>query len=211
MGKILLTSSQVNVIVTSVIGKSLPTRSHSSILTNSFLVVLCTSALFLSGYVIQQRTLHELRVAIKPRPSRPSPKVSPNFYLPEQFKTPTTKLDDGTILVLGGELEAEAKQQQQVIEVELTAPEQVEEKQVKPVKQKAQVVAQKKKKTEKKKGKGEMVKEETVKHSWAVDHPDPLVKTEKPISRAERRRLIKEEIRRLSQLDKPLYYQRRLW
>lgn len=138
--------------------------------------------------------------------------MSPNLYLPERFKTPTTKLDDGTILVLGGELEVEAKQQQQVIEVELTAPEQVEEKQVKLVKQKAQVVAQKKKKTEKKKkGKGEKAKEDTVKHAWAVEHPDPLVKAEKPISGAERRRLIKEEIRRLSQSDKPVYYQRRLW
>lgn len=33
----------------------------------------------------------------------------------------------------------------------------------------------------------------------------------KPLSRAERRRLIKEEIQRLAQGDEPMYYQRRLW
>lgn len=45
-------------------------------------------------------------------------------------------------------------------------------------------------------------------------HPDPEDKeneSPKPISRAERRRLIKEEIRRLSQGEAPVYYQRRLW
>jgi hypothetical protein len=34
---------------------------------------------------------------------------------------------------------------------------------------------------------------------------------EKPVSRAERRRRIKEEIKRLSQGETPLYYQRRLY
>lgn len=41
------------------------------------------------------------------------------------------------------------------------------------------------------------------------EHPDD--DTKKPVSRAERRRLIKEEIFRLSQGDEPVYYQRRLW
>lgn len=34
---------------------------------------------------------------------------------------------------------------------------------------------------------------------------------EQPMSRAERRRRIKEEIRELSQGETPMYYQRRLW
>lgn len=42
-----------------------------------------------------------------------------------------------------------------------------------------------------------------------AEHPEDG--TKKPISRAERRRLIKEEIMRLSQGDEPVYYQRRLW
>lgn len=47
--------------------------------------------------------------------------------------------------------------------------------------------------------------------SWGVDHPDPLAKNPLPITRAERRKLIKEEIRKLAQADRPVYYQRRLW
>lgn len=42
-----------------------------------------------------------------------------------------------------------------------------------------------------------------------VENPDD--ETRKPISRAERRKLIKEEIQRLSHGEQPLYYQRRLW
>lgn len=42
-----------------------------------------------------------------------------------------------------------------------------------------------------------------------VPHPDD--ETKKPVSRAERRRLIKEEIMKLSQGETPVYYQRRLW
>lgn len=41
--------------------------------------------------------------------------------------------------------------------------------------------------------------------------PNPDDANQKPISRAERRRLIKEEIARLSQGEQPVYYQRRLW
>jgi hypothetical protein len=38
-----------------------------------------------------------------------------------------------------------------------------------------------------------------------------MVKSKVPVSRAERRRLIKEEIQRLSQSEERVYYQRRLW
>lgn len=41
--------------------------------------------------------------------------------------------------------------------------------------------------------------------------PNPDDENRKPISRAERRRLIKEEIQRLAQGEQPVYYQRRLW
>lgn len=40
---------------------------------------------------------------------------------------------------------------------------------------------------------------------------NPNDETQKPVSRAERRRLIKEEIARLSAGNQPVYYQRRLW
>lgn len=41
-------------------------------------------------------------------------------------------------------------------------------------------------------------------------HPDPSAADQKLLSRAERRKLIKDEIRRLSHVEGPLY-QRRLW
>lgn len=46
----------------------------------------------------------------------------------------------------------------------------------------------------------------------AVEEPTPKKKLEeKPVSRAERRQKIKEEIRRLSEGQERVYYQRRLW
>lgn len=42
-----------------------------------------------------------------------------------------------------------------------------------------------------------------------VENPDG--ETKKPVSRAERRRLIKAEIDRLASGEQPVYYQRRLW
>ncbi|KAF4122849.1 hypothetical protein GMORB2_7156 [Geosmithia morbida] len=65
MRRILLTSSQVSFLIT------------------TFVIVSCTLALFLSGYIIQQRTLRNLRASIRPRQPRPKPQI----YLPEQFQT----------------------------------------------------------------------------------------------------------------------------
>lgn len=44
-----------------------------------------------------------------------------------------------------------------------------------------------------------------------TEHAEVETQLEKPVSRAERRRLIKEEIMRLAQGDEPVYYQRRLY
>lgn len=57
----------------------------------------------------------------------------------------------------------------------------------------------------------DMIKKQAAEQAWGVDHPDPLAKNPLPITRAERRKLIKDEIQRLAQADKPVYYQRRLW
>lgn len=47
--------------------------------------------------------------------------------------------------------------------------------------------------------------------SWGVEHPDPMAKSKVLVTRAERRRLIKEEVQRLSRSKEKVYYQRRLW
>lgn len=57
----------------------------------------------------------------------------------------------------------------------------------------------------------EALQSQAAQKSWGVEHPDPLVKSKVPVTRAERRRLIKQEIQRLSQANEPVYYQRRLW
>lgn len=57
----------------------------------------------------------------------------------------------------------------------------------------------------------ESLKAQVAQKSWGVEHPDPLAKSKVPVTRAERRRLIKEEIQRLSQTNEHVLYQRRLW
>ena len=50
--------------------------------TDSRTVFLCTSALFLSGYVLQQKTVNDLRRAIKPQIAP----LKTNTYLPARFR-----------------------------------------------------------------------------------------------------------------------------
>lgn len=69
---VLLSSSQVQVILSSAISKSSSSLS-ADIFTNRIKVASFTLLLFLSGYVIQQRTVQGLQAAIRPR--APSPHV----------------------------------------------------------------------------------------------------------------------------------------
>ncbi|KAI9777136.1 MAG: hypothetical protein M1835_005321 [Candelina submexicana] len=54
--------------------------------TNSFQVFIFTSLLFLSGYVLQQQTVHNIQRAIRP-PPKPSPKPLPSVVA-QQFGDP---------------------------------------------------------------------------------------------------------------------------
>jgi hypothetical protein len=86
----LLTSSQVSIAISSGIGTSHIPQPQLVFFTNS-IVFTFTSALFLSGYVIQQQTVRNLREAIKPKP-RPTHTL---VYLPPQFDAkPTTIVGD---------------------------------------------------------------------------------------------------------------------
>jgi hypothetical protein len=166
-------------------------------------VILCTFALFLSGYVLQQRTLRDLRAAIK-QPPRPSPKI----FLPDRFRKSTTELEDGTVVVIDDDEDdspdVSRQQQDIVIEVKPTvSDEQVPEEGLKadedaPPENKEEALP-------------------PVFEPWKGQKPVKSTtanldgKAEKPISAAERRRRIKEELMKLSQGEKPVYYQRRLW
>ncbi|UKZ82489.1 hypothetical protein TrVFT333_010278 [Trichoderma virens FT-333] len=174
MRRVLLTSGQVSVLATAA------------------MILLCTSALFLSGYAIQQRTLRELRAAIRPR-------QSPKAHLPEEEargSVPQIKVSDAEIQV--EETPVESKPEPE--------PEQKEEEH-----KEETVAVTDGEPTKKQLAMLEAIKKSVADKSWAVENPDPLSKNKAPISRAERRKMIKDEIQRLAQSEKPVYYQRRLW
>jgi hypothetical protein len=161
--------------------------------------------LFLSGFAIQRRTLNDLRKAIR-QPPRPSPKS----YLPDRFKAATTELEDGTIIILESEAEREAREQSEAvtIQIDATSPgqspneERVEEEE-----------SERQAREPDKPIEGMTERELNVWQQSQKDqpNPDPESVNQKPLSRSERRRLIKEEIHRLSHDSEPVLYQRRLW
>ncbi|KAK4178900.1 hypothetical protein QBC36DRAFT_323788 [Triangularia setosa] len=198
------------------------TSSQVSIAVSSGVVFFFTLALFLSGYAIQQRTLRDIRASI----NRPKPSLK--IFLPDRFKQSTTELDDGTIVIIEDEnisrpprplkeilLEEERERERErerevVITVVPTVPTEGEvlaEKKVKEGKEK-----EKKggllgwiRSGKKKAGKQELNGEEQGEGEEKEDGPP------KPISRAERRKRIKEELMRLAQGEERGWYQRRLY
>lgn len=205
-------------------------------------VVLFTLALFLSGYTLQQRTLQDLRVAIRPGHTRPSPKA----HLPGYFKRQTTTLDDGTVIVRQSQADVD-EQEWLAKKYELRAPKasvefgkansdtssSASEQQSNKERENGGVEGENQTsrpggdESERKAVVGtsdtraEATEEQlrilsaltahAAQQAWGVDHPDPLTKNRLPITKAERRKLIKEEIQKLAQTDRPMYYQRRLW
>ncbi|KAI0453379.1 hypothetical protein F5B21DRAFT_288011 [Xylaria acuta] len=173
------------------------TSSQASVLITCGIVLLCTSALFISGCLIQQRTLRDLRSAIRPAVvTRPKPKVWDTEAL-RRTKT-TIRLEDGTLVEIQNphaEVAVDPSSQPQegeTIEVRPTPPD-VEEPAQKPIALAGE-------------DDGEDDSALDVKDSW-----DGVQEGGEPLSRAERRRRIKAEIQRLSRGDEPVYYQRRLW
>lgn len=175
-------------------------------------MLLCTFALFISGYMLQQRTLNELRAAIQPRGiprgaqrvTSPSPYA--HAYLPEHFREKKTQLEDGTVVV-ESDAQREARQQGRVIEVTMTEKTPKVVPKAKPdvdfkVNQNAKqenidIVEQLKAK---------------MKEAMAPERPqDVAVMKDKPLSRAQRRKMIKQDLRKSSQAEDPAYYQRRMW
>ncbi|QPG96756.1 hypothetical protein C2857_005188 [Epichloe festucae Fl1] len=204
--------------------KALLTSSEVSALVSICVVILFTLALFLSGYALQQRTLRDLRVAIRPGHTRPSPKA----YLPSYFKRETTKLQDGTIIV--GQSQADVDEKEQLAKkYELRQVEPKTKSNVRGKDTNSAKLTDEEPETQQEEaapvgdpeGRGPATEEQlrilstlktqAARQAWGVDHPDPLAKNPLPITRAERRKLIKEEIQRLAQVDRPVYYQRRLW
>ncbi|KAL7934217.1 hypothetical protein V8C35DRAFT_302034 [Trichoderma chlorosporum] len=196
------------------------TSGQVSMLATASMILLCASALFLSGYAIQQRTLRELRAAIRPR-------QSPKAHLPEEFRGALADLEESRLLVVETEAQRWSREARNSVPPQFRVSDaeiQVEETLVESTPETEPETEHKEQKEEEHKEKtvdGEPTKEqlkmlETIQKSvadksWAVENPDPLSKNKAPISRAERRKMIKDEIMKLAQSEKPVYYQRRLW
>ncbi|KAM4063834.1 hypothetical protein HRG_006936 [Hirsutella rhossiliensis] len=194
------------------------TSSEVSVLASMIIVILCTLALFLSGYAIQQRTLRDLRAAIRPRESRPSPKA----HLPDRFRTSTTELADGSVVLVESEAAREAREMEQAVAAVVVVTQQTSleddavaaghDEQQQQQQQKRETDDKQAVATEKQRAVVQQLQAQVAAKSWGVEHPDPLKNSRIPVTRAERRRMIKDEIRRLAQAgDQPVYYQRRLW
>ncbi|KAI1154061.1 hypothetical protein F4825DRAFT_448852 [Nemania diffusa] len=196
------------------------TSSQVSVLITSGIVLLCTSALFISGCLIQQRTLRDLRSAIRPAVvTRPKPKVwDTQGRQLRRGKTTTIRLEDGTrVEIQGSDVELAVdepsppesevlpplEEEGEVVEVRLT-PEDAEE-----LGQEREALSpplDDERGDDEERGEGAEGNVEQAAAPW-----DGVQEGGKPLSRAERRRRIKAEIQRLSQGDTPVYYQRRLW
>ncbi|KAK4162444.1 hypothetical protein QBC43DRAFT_321383 [Cladorrhinum sp. PSN259] len=216
------------------------TSGQVSIALSSAIVFFFTLALFLSGYAIQQRTLREIRAAIK-APPKPSPKI----FLPDRFKQSTTELEDGTIIIVDDpdyessrpptmhvdvevkptEPESDKSEAQQEQDGEAAAASE-DQQQQQPEGQddkdnvNAVVVEEPKKaKVAAEKSGGGLTK--TTTPWWRRPFSSPFgnkqseeekLKAQKPMSRAERRKRIREEIMKLAQGDGETgVYQRRLY
>ncbi|TFB01429.1 hypothetical protein CCMA1212_006766 [Trichoderma ghanense] len=198
MRRVLLTSGQVSVLATAA------------------MILLCTSALFLSGYAIQQRTLRELRAAIRPR-------ESPKAHLPEEFRGALTDIEESRLLVVETEAQRWSREarglvppQSHVSDAEIQVEDSPVEVESKPEHEQREeeehrVAVPDGEPTKEQIAILEKIQKSVADKAWAVENPDPLSKNKAPMSRAERRKMIKEEIQRLAQSDKPVYYQRRLW
>ncbi|CAK7225251.1 hypothetical protein SCUCBS95973_005800 [Sporothrix curviconia] len=196
------------------------TSSQVSVAVSASIVVLCTFALFISGYVLQQRTLRQLRESI--RMPKPEP---PKIFLPDRFNKMTTELADGTIVTIDTDGEEENASGHGIITADNA-----------PSKSQASPLVGGRKDKDRQEA-ADLVVEVRSSQPGAEDNTTTTnnnnnnkqpkatqkeagntgvlsaapEKKQKPVSKAERRRLIKEELMKMAANDKPVYYQRRLY
>lgn len=210
----LLTSSQVSVAISSFIGTSTPpflflfTFLKTKADLQRTTVFIFTTALFLSGYVLQQQTVRDLRAAIKPQLVRPKP--GPELYLPPQFRDAeyweargvvdavhvdeSVAESEGSEKVIGSDDDDEAENM-----IGATRWQKAAARKKKLMEEQALKEGQKPIVDDRRDG-GKGLEQETA--------PKP---PEKPVSRAERRRKIKEQILAEGEGEGFKGYRRRTW
>ncbi|KAE9365306.1 hypothetical protein N431DRAFT_387434 [Stipitochalara longipes BDJ] len=181
------------------------TSSQVSVAISSAIVFFFTSALFLSGYVLQQQTVRDLRAAIKPQLVRPKP--GPDLYLPPQFRDEDYWEARGVV----DAVKVEGQDGSETV-VENRNEREGEDNMIGATRwQKA--AARKKKLVEEqalKEGPKAIV-DDSERTNVGKEEDAILKPPEKPISRAERRRRIKEQILAEGEGEGFKGYKRRMW
>ncbi|KAH6705207.1 hypothetical protein DL95DRAFT_446878 [Leptodontidium sp. 2 PMI_412] len=192
------------------------TSAQVSVAISSAIVFFFTTALFLSGYVLQQQTVRDLRAAIKPQLQRT--KTAPDLYLPAlnedgylvdmvQIETRPTEEDVNEQVVEESPSESTGTEgAQETVEAE-------SEDMVGATRW--QKAARRKKLEEAKKaneGQKPMIDDQTKdSRKEKVGTKTKSKPEEKPMSRAERRKKIKEQIMAEGQGETFQGYRRRMW
>ncbi|KAL5325043.1 hypothetical protein ACEPPN_006165 [Leptodophora sp. 'Broadleaf-Isolate-01'] len=192
------------------------TSAQVSVAISSAIVFFFTTALFLSGYVLQQQTVRDLRAAIKPQLQRT--KTAPDLYLPAlnedgylvdmvQIETRPTEEDVNEQVVEESPSESTGTEgAQETVEAE-------SEDMVGATRW--QKAARRKKLEEAKKANEDqkpMIDDQTKdSRKEKVGTKTKSKPEEKPMSRAERRKKIKEQIMAEGQGETFQGYRRRMW
>jgi primosomal protein N' len=174
------------------------------VLTIKPTVFIFTTALFLSGYVLQQQTVRDLRAAIKPQLVRPAP--GPELYLPPQFRDDEYWEARGVVDSVLGEIEKERMEKEK--EKKEKEKEMVDDEDMVGA-TRWQKAARRKQKMADKEEQKPIIQEDT-KQEEEPETKEPKPE-EKPMSRAERRRRIKEQILAEGEGEGFKGYRRRLW
>jgi hypothetical protein len=222
---VLLTSSQVSVAISSFIGKLAYQLPHAH--ANSHLVVSFTLALFLSGYVLQQATVRDLRAAIKPQMVQPFSELQVNLSPQRQDADLDRKAILDTIPVEVNNFREDAKDAQVTKDVETEEHMSSENEGSQGSSEDDMIGATRWQKAQKKKQKllaeqqksqkeatgSEPPLESRDKSHTARDTKEPREKKaeEKPLSKAQRRKKIKEEVIAAGQGETFTGYRRRMW
>ncbi|KAG9231836.1 hypothetical protein BJ875DRAFT_545069 [Amylocarpus encephaloides] len=204
------------------------TSSQVSVAISSAIVVSFTSALFLSGYVLQQATLRDLRAAIKPQMVRPLPELQINL----QSQYQNDNLEQRTIAdATSVEIEKSSDNQDEgstanTVEtrIQSTIPDKSEggseggeyddmigaTRWQKEKKRKERLLAEQQKQ-QRKMNDVEGQKRNPVDEAAREAKNAGTKLEEKPMSRAERRKKIKEEILADGEGEEVQGYRRRMW
>ncbi|TVY43759.1 hypothetical protein LSUB1_G001264 [Lachnellula subtilissima] len=194
------------------------TSSQVSVAISSCIVFFFTTALFLSGYVLQQQTVRDIRAAIKPQIVPTAPELK--LFLPEKFRDQEGNDGQGmgTVNVEVGKEAYGADDNKKVDDGSVAAhlggsDDAVEERSMIGATRWQKEAARKKKEritAEIEKAQVPMGGEEVRDGEEQTSKEQPGVK-EKPLSRVERRKKIKEEILLAGEGEGFKGYKRRMW